>query len=148
MCWLALAANATAQSPANQALTNADIVKMAHAGIPESIIVREIQTSDTNLSTSPDALIELKRQGVSNGVLGAMVEGRGVGVVAYPQQLPASHGTVPPSSAVFHRLPSIDASVRIDSKTTGKVLVRPNQIRIEKAGVPLFSVQWKVNRTP
>jgi hypothetical protein len=39
----------------------------------------------------------------------------------------------------------VDATVRLDSKTIGKVQVRKNEIKVEKAGVPLFSVKWKEN---
>ncbi len=49
-----------AQAPTDNVLTNADIVKMMKAGLPESIILREIQMSNTDFATSPAALIELK----------------------------------------------------------------------------------------
>ena len=52
-----------AQAPTDNVLTNADIVKMMKAGVPESIILREIQMSNTDFATSPAALIELKKQG-------------------------------------------------------------------------------------
>ena len=145
---LALAAAATAQAPAENALTNADIVRMAHAGIPESVIAREIQLSPTNFNTSPDALIDLKRRGVSNLVLGAIVDTRSATGRPYTQSPPATHGTAQPSSAVPHHLPSFDADVRLNSKAIGKLSVRRNQISVEKAGVPLFTLKWKVKHTP
>ena len=58
-----------AQAPTDNVLTNADIVKMVKAGLPESIIVREIQASRTNFGTSPTSLIELKKQGASEKIL-------------------------------------------------------------------------------
>src|ERR1035441_5603812 len=45
-----------AQAPTGNVLTNADIVKMMKAGLPESIILREIQMSRTDFATSPSAL--------------------------------------------------------------------------------------------
>ena len=133
-----------AQNPAT-GLTNADVVKMVQAGIPESVIVREIQVSETNFNLAPDALIGLKHQHVPNGVLGAMVDrqaGPRISPAAPPATVYAAGGS---STAQFHRLPNVDASFRIDSKTSGKVEVRANQIKVEKAGVPLFSVKWKEN---
>jgi hypothetical protein len=143
-----LAVAASAQAPADKVLTNSDIVRMARAGIPEGAIIREIQMSETGFSTSPDALIELKRQGVSDRTLDAILDSRSGASRTYPGSLPATHGPAQTSAAVFHHLPSIDANVRLNSKTVAKVSVRQNQIKVEKAGVPLFSVQWKVNRTP
>ena len=140
-----LIAPGLAQSPAERPLTNADVVKMVEAGIPESVIVRKIQVSGTDFVTAPDALIGLKRQHVSDGVLGAMVDSE-----AGARMLQSAPPTViyvagPASPAHPHRLPNVDASFRIDSKTSGKVEVRADQIKVEKAGVPLFSVKWKVN---
>ena len=43
-----LALPLVAQAPTDNVLTNADIVKMMKAGLPESIILREIQMSRTD----------------------------------------------------------------------------------------------------
>ncbi len=69
---LLLALPLLAQAPTDNVLTNADVVKMVKAGLPERIILREIQLSRTEFSTSPAALMELKKQGVSEGILGAV----------------------------------------------------------------------------
>ena len=73
---LALPVPFLAQVPNDKALTNADIATMVKAGVPESIIVREIQMSRTDLGTSPAALIELRKQGASEAVLGAVLDSR------------------------------------------------------------------------
>ena len=65
-----------AQAPTDQALTNADIVRMMKAGMPESIILREIRMSNTDFAISPAALIELKKQGASERILGAVLDSR------------------------------------------------------------------------
>ncbi len=129
-----------AQATSDKALTNADIVKMTKAGISESVIVRELQTSTTNLGTSPADLIELKKQGVSEKVLGAVVDSRG-GPVVGPAQTNRISARSAPSGP--HRLPSFDADLRFNSTTRGKLSVRQNQIKFERAGVPLFSLKWK-----
>ena len=142
---LLLIAPGLSQSPAERPLTNGDVVKMVEAGIPESVIVRKIEVSGTNFVTTPDTLISLKRQHVPDGVLGAMVDSEAGArmLQAVPPGVVYAGG--PASPAHPHRLPNVDASFRIDSKTSGKVEVRSNQIKVEKAGVPLFSVKWKVN---
>ena len=66
----------SAQAPTDNGLTNTDIVKMVKAGLPESIIVREIQMSRADFSTGPNALIELKKQGASEKILGAVLDSR------------------------------------------------------------------------
>ncbi len=73
---LALSVPFLAQAPTDNALTSADIARMVKAGVPESIIVREIQMSRTDLGTSPAALIELRKQGASEAVLGAVLDSR------------------------------------------------------------------------
>lgn len=141
----ALAVPTVAQNPAVVRLTNSDIVKMVNAGIPESVIVREIQVSETNFNISPDALINLKHKHVPDSVLGAIVDSQAGAAVQSAEPPVASYEAGSAYPAHSHRLPNVDAAFRIDSKTSGKVQVRANQIKVEKAGVPLFSVKWKEN---
>jgi len=54
-------------------LTNADILSMMKAGLPESTIVLSIQHSATSFDTSPQGLIVLKKQGVTAKILDAML---------------------------------------------------------------------------
>ena len=138
---LATVTPSLAQSAAD-VLTNADIVKMVKAGIPESVIVRKVQGSESNFATSPNALIELKRQHVPDDVMEAMLDSE-----AAMRMPPADPNAAPP--AVFrssnerpHHLPTFDAALRIDSKTE-KVSVGKNQIKVEQAGVPIFTLKWK-----
>ena len=71
VCSVSLGA-ATAQE-AQRTLTNADIVKMTKSGIGEQTIVLLIERSGSKFDTSPDALIELKKEGVSDAVLNVML---------------------------------------------------------------------------
>jgi len=139
---LATVTPSLAQSAADAPLTNADIVKMVKAGIPESVIVRKVQMSESNFATSPNALIELNRQHVPDDVMAAMLDSE-----AAMRMPPADPNAAPP--AVFrssngrpHHLPTFDAALRIDSKTE-KVSVGKNQIKVEQAGVPIFTLKWK-----
>lgn len=54
-------------------LVNADIVKMAKAGLGDQTIVLAIQSKPSSFDTSPEELIRLKGQGVTQAVLNAML---------------------------------------------------------------------------
>jgi hypothetical protein len=144
---LALPVPFSAQAPTDNALTNADIGRMVKAGIPESIIVREIQMSRTEFGTSPAALIELKKQGASERVLGAVLDSRSGASGPGQEPLPLSHLSAQSAAAAAHHLPSFDAKVKLDSKAQAKISVSQNHIKVEKSGVPLFDLKWKEKRS-
>ena len=139
--WLVLPV--LAQAPTNNVLTNADIVKMVKAGLPESIIMREIQISKTHFGTSPAALIELKKQGVSEGILGVVLDSRMDTGNPRSEPPPAAHAAVQSATSGPHHMPSFEANMKINSTANGKLLVGHNQIKLERSGVPLFSLKWK-----
>jgi len=71
---LSLVAMAQAQSSQQQqALNNAAIVKLTKAGFKEKTIISIIGTRIPNFDLSPDRMIELKRNGVSEKVIMAML---------------------------------------------------------------------------
>ncbi|HEX5964962.1 MAG TPA: hypothetical protein VFY51_03495 [Pyrinomonadaceae bacterium] len=71
---LSLVALAQAQSSQQQqALNNAAIVKLTKAGFKEKTIISIIGTRIPNFDLSPDRMIELKRNGVSEKVIMAML---------------------------------------------------------------------------
>lgn len=61
------------QAQAPKALTNADIVQMVKAGLPESTILLSIKSSPAEFDTAPTELIALKNAGVTQPVLDAML---------------------------------------------------------------------------
>ena len=65
-----LAQNRTA---AQTALTNAAVVKLAKAGFKEKTIISIINTRIPNFDLSPDRMIELKRNGVTEKIIMAML---------------------------------------------------------------------------
>lgn len=69
---LALLACGAAQQPAKP-LTNADIVKLAKAGLAESAIVATIQANPGQYDVSPDGLIALHQAGVTQNEMNAML---------------------------------------------------------------------------
>ena len=72
-------------------LVNADIVKMVKAGIAEDTIVLAIQNKPSSFDTSPEELIRLKEQGVTQAVLKAMLNASQVAPAG-----PAPSETPPP----------------------------------------------------
>lgn len=70
---------------AQERLTNDAIVKMVKSGLPESVIVQKIRTSQKEFDTSADALIKLKGAGVPDKVIEAMMApAAGPGTAAAP----------------------------------------------------------------
>jgi hypothetical protein len=53
-------------------LTNIDIINMTKAGVDDSIIIRAIQTSETNFDVSPNGLIQLKKAKVKKKIIEIM----------------------------------------------------------------------------
>jgi hypothetical protein len=132
-----------AQAPTDNVLTNADIVKMVKAGLPESIIAREIQASRTNFGTSPTALIELKKQGASEKILGAVLDS-GIGThTPEPESRSTSRIVAQGAAPEVHHMPSFQADMRINPTINGQLSMSHNQVKLERAGVPLFSLKWK-----
>jgi hypothetical protein len=58
----------------SETLTNTEIVEMARAGLGAAIIVQKINSSGANFDISAKALIELKKAGVSDEVIQAVIE--------------------------------------------------------------------------
>jgi hypothetical protein len=58
---------------AQDVLTNDGVVKMVKAGLPDSVIIQKIRTSEKKFDTSADALIHLKGAGVPDKVIEAML---------------------------------------------------------------------------
>ena len=80
-------------------LVNADIVKMVKAGLAENTIVLAIQNKPSAFDTSPEELIRLKEQGVSQAVLNAMLNASNPAPAAPapppPEPPPAAQQTQP-----------------------------------------------------
>src|SRR6266852_939716 len=68
---LALASGTLAS--AQEVLTNESVVGMVKAGLPDSVIIQKIRSASRKFDTSTDGLIKLKRAGVPDKVIEAMV---------------------------------------------------------------------------
>jgi hypothetical protein len=137
----ALTVSCFAQTSNDATLTNAEVVKMVKAGLPESVILREIQMSRTQFATTPAALIQLKKQGASESILNAVLDTQGGG--GYASQQYANDPTAQSKASHQHRMPSIQADLRLNSKKHEKVTVGQNHVELRQSGVPIFSLKWK-----
>lgn len=74
-----------AVSLAQEVLTNDSVIQMVKAGLPEAVVVAKIKSSATKFDLKTDSLVNLKKAGVSDKVLEAMVAaGSGSATTAMP----------------------------------------------------------------
>lgn len=64
---------ANAQQSAEQPLTNAAVIKLVRAGFKERTVIAIIRSRPARFDLSPERLIELKRSGVSEHIILAMI---------------------------------------------------------------------------
>lgn len=60
----------------DETMTNDEVISLAKAGLNPSIIVNKIKTSKSNFDLSTDALIRLKKAGISDDIVTAMLEAK------------------------------------------------------------------------
>lgn len=90
LAFLGMLALAGGPSIAQDVLTNDGVVKMVKAGLPESVIIQKIRTSERKFDTSTDALIKLKGAGVPDKIIEAMMAPAGPATAAAPPSPPAA----------------------------------------------------------
>jgi hypothetical protein len=85
------------------AVTDADVVQMTRAGISEDVIISTMRSRGTRIDLSPQSLIALRQQGVSDRVvMAAQQMGSGSGYAAgAPAYGPTVVSEVPPPPAVI-----------------------------------------------
>jgi Family of unknown function (DUF6600) len=87
-----------------------DVIKLTRAGITEEVILAELQRAGVSNKLSPDQLIYLSNQGVSQNVIRALVQREEPGLAAAPNP-----GAIAPSGAApawaRARLPTSFASI-------------------------------------
>jgi hypothetical protein len=69
LCWQTASAQQSGEAP----LTNASVVKLVRAGFKENTVIAIIRSRPNRFDLSPDRLIELKKSGVSEKVILAML---------------------------------------------------------------------------
>jgi hypothetical protein len=60
----------------NEVLSNSDIVEMTKAGLPESVIITKIKGSEGRFDVSVGSLIDMKKAGVGNDVINALLQSK------------------------------------------------------------------------
>src|SRR5215471_6812651 len=83
---------------AQTALTNDAIVKMVKAGLSEDIVISTIKSQQGQFATSADDLITLKKAGVPDKVISAMID-KGSAPAANPLVTAATPAAATPASA-------------------------------------------------
>jgi tetratricopeptide (TPR) repeat protein len=87
-------AEADSQSASEgQAFTNDDVIKLVQAKLPDAIVLEKIRSSVCAFDLRTDALIKLKRAGVSDAILQAMVQ-------AMKSPAPAAEAAAAPAAPV------------------------------------------------
>lgn len=74
--WLTLCTTVLAAQENRRVLSNSDVMNMAKSGMSDRTIVLAIQQTPTKFDTTPEALIALKKAGISDEVLNAMLLAR------------------------------------------------------------------------
>ena len=82
------------------ALTNQSIISFVEAELSEEVIVRKIRASECRFDVSPDAIVDLKQQGVTRLVLEEMIN-----VSTPPPVIAASERASSPIGAKFYVAP-------------------------------------------
>lgn len=62
--------------PAQEKMTNDEVISLAKAGLSPQIIIGKIRSSQTNFDLSTDQLIKLKQAGVNDDIVAAMLEAK------------------------------------------------------------------------
>jgi hypothetical protein len=89
---------------AQQGLTNSDIIKMQSAGLSESIILSSVNNQPAAYDTSADGLLALKKAGVSDVVVGALISRN----AAMKNAVANATGTSAPSTVAAGPPPGVD----------------------------------------
>src|ERR1035441_4237411 len=97
---LTFASFAVIAQDARKPISNADVLSMTKSGLGEQTIVLAIQHGPTAFDTSPQALVELKKAGVPDGVLNCMLTAATVTSTAAP----ATVLTPDPSKLLDHEI--------------------------------------------
>lgn len=84
---------------ARKPLTNEGVIKMVQAGLPESVVVSAIQTSPAQFDISPDALIQMKKAGVTQKEMNAIIAAKQTSSAADVEAAPKKATAEAPGSA-------------------------------------------------
>src|SRR5262245_21458725 len=115
---------------AQEVLTNQLVVDMVKAGLSERVVVAKIRTSPTNFDTGTDALIALKKNGVPEKVIEAMMSPTAAASAA---PAPAPPAGAPPAASVAAVPPAAMAPAR----PTVFHIVAGKEVELMAAGIEI-----------
>lgn len=94
---------------AQEVLTNDSVISMVKGGLGEAVVLARIRSSPANFDTSTNSLLALKKAGVSDKVIEAMVSAPRSGAAA---AVPSAPTPAAPSAGTSAPPPSVSASAR------------------------------------
>jgi hypothetical protein len=126
---------------AQETLTNESIVAMLKGGLSEAVVLARIRSGPANFDTSTNSLLALKKAGVSDKVIEAMVSApkSAPAAAAAPAPAPAPAAAPPSGSAPA---PSVSASAR--SSAGGAAVTLPRDSIYHLNGAKYTELQPQV----
>lgn len=117
------------RAEAQEVLTNDSVISMVKGGLGEAVVLARIRSSPANFDTSTNSLLALKKAGVSDKVIEAMVSaprsGAAAAAPAAPTPAAPSAGTAP--------APSVSASARNSAGGAAATLPRDSIFHLNGA---------------
>jgi hypothetical protein len=114
-------------------ITNADVISMTKAGLAEQTIVLAISQGLSDFDTSPQALVQLKKAGVSDRVLNAMLAAPRGGLSTGPQSQ-AMPVHIDPAQLLDKALDAIAPREKLTSINATRYVGQWTQIRPDATG--------------
>ena len=122
---------------AQEALTNQSIIEMVKAGLSERIIIARIRTGPNNFDTSTDSLIALKKNGVPEKVIEAIMS---------PSAAPAASAAAPaPTGNVAMAPPPAMSSA--PSRPTVFLIVAGKEVELIASGTEIQKNNMRYSRS-
>jgi hypothetical protein len=118
------------RAEAQEVLTNDSVISMVKGGLGEAVVLARIRSSPANFDTSTNSLLALKKAGVSDKVIEAMVSAPRSGAAA---AAPAAPTPAAPSAGTSAPAPSVSASARNSAGGAAATLPRDSIFHLNGA---------------
>jgi len=111
-------------APAQEVLTNESVISMVRAGLSETIILAKVKSSAAKFDVRTDSLVALKRAGVTDRVIEAMVShpGQAAAAAAAPAPAPATAAPAPAAGGAATTTPGVAALPSQTATPTGQAM--------------------------
>jgi hypothetical protein len=119
----------TSSAVAQEVLTNDSVISMVKGGLGEAVVLARIRSSPANFDTSTNSLLALKKAGVSDKVIEAMVSAPRSGAAAAAPAAP----TPAAPSATSAPSPSVSAAARNSAGGAAATLPRDSIFHLNGA---------------